>query len=456
LLAFRESGKPAWGWGAAMEEIDLYLGAACDSLFSPPTGMVQINGIGFGGTYLKGTFDLVGINPNFQRTGSYKSAPETYTHDSMSASARRENEWLLEDIWNEFVDTYIGRRGFDGQEFTKLLQQAMFSSYEARDVGLIDDVRHLEQILSAYTDKKGIPQWVGVLDYRRDREQEALTGGKVIAVVHSRGMILRGPHGYHPNYGAILGSSSVIRDIEDAVFDKDVVAIVLRVDSGGGDIIASDMIRNAVERASARKPVIVSMVDVAASGGYMVAYPASRILAMPGTITGSIGAFTGKFNLAGLYEKIGVSKDFVTRGEFPLLWSDYHDWTVVEESLISRQLWDNYDRWTADIAAHRNLKPAAVDSIARGRVWTGRQAFENGLVDDLGTLEDAIDLSRQLARLDESVETHVVHYPVRRSWIDLLLNDEEVVWGALQQRLRQTRSVPSPRSWSRTDLRVTR
>ena len=121
FLEFRESGKPVWGWGASMEEIDLYLGAACDSLFSPPTGMVQIDGIGFGGTYLKGTFDLLGINANFQRTGPYKSAPESYMRDGMSPEARRENEWLLEDIWDEFVDTFIERRGMDGPEFAGLL-----------------------------------------------------------------------------------------------------------------------------------------------------------------------------------------------------------------------------------------------------------------------------------------------------------------------------------------------
>ena len=332
----------------------------------------------------------------------------------------------------------------------------MFSSHEARDAGLIDGIRHLEQILSAYTDKDGNAQWVGVLDYRADRQQESEATEKRIAVIHSRGLILRGAHGYHPNYGAILGSSSVIRDIEDAVQDDHVAAIVLRIDSGGGDIIASDMIRNAVSRAATRKPLIVSMVDVAASGGYMMAYPATRILAMPGTITGSIGAFTGKFNLAGLYEKIGVSKDFVTRGEYPLLWSDYSDWSAEEESLIARQLWDNYDRWTADVAEVRHLKLADVDSIGRGRVWTGRQATDNGLIDQLGTMQNAIDLSRELAHIDDDEKTQVVHYPRKRDWFDLLFSDEEIVWGALQQRLHSTRSLPQTRSWSRMDLQVSR
>jgi protease-4 len=456
ILQFRESGKPAWGWGTSMEEIDLYIGAACDSLFAPPSGLVLTNGFGIGGTYVNRTLDLLGIRPNFLRTGDYKSAPEMFTEEGMSPAARRENEWLLQDMWNEFVDTVLARRGLDGPEFSAILRKGLFTSREAVDAGLIDGVRHLEQIMSQYTDDEGKAQWVGVLTYRKEHEREAVKRGDIIAVIHARGLILRGPHGYHPNFGAILGASSVIEDIEDALHDDDVVAIVLRIDSGGGDLVASDMIRHAVERARERKPIVVSMVDVAASGGYMMAYPATRLFAMPGTITGSIGAYIGKFNLLGLYDKIGVSKDFVTRGEYPLLWSDYQDWSAREESLIARHLWTNYDEWTADIAELRNLRPADVDSIGRGRVWTGRQAFQNGLVDDIGTLQDAVNATRRLAGIEADEPTYMVHYPRPRSWIDLLFSDEEIVLGALQERLQGHRALPRDRVWSRLDLQTMR
>ena len=196
------------------------------------------------------------------------------------------------------------------------------------------------------------------------------------------------------------------------------------------------------------------MVDVAASGGYMMAYPANRILAMPTSITGSIGSFVGKFNLQGLYEKVGVTKDFVTRGEYPLLWSDYQDWSATEESLITRHQWDNYDRWTANIADARNLKPSVVDSLGRGRVWTGRQAFLNGLVDELGTLQDAIVITRQLVNIPASEATPLLHYPLPRDLLDLLFDDSELFLGALRQRLQESRQLPRNNLWSRLDLQV--
>lgn len=456
ILEFRESGKPTWAWGAALEEIDLYIASACDSLFTPPTGIVFANGFGFGGMYLKGTFDLLGIRPNFSRIGEYKSAPETFTHEHMSPAARQENEWLLDDLWNEFTDTIIARRQLDGQGFSEVLRRGMLSAQEAIDLGLIDGKRHLAQLLSLYTDNAGVAQWVSVLDYRRDQEQDPPPDGTTIAVIHTRGMILRGVNGYHPSYGTILGATSVLNDIETAVLDDDVAAIILRIDSGGGDIIASDMIRNAVQQARTHKPIVVSMVDVAASGGYMMAYPANRILAMPTSITGSIGSFIGKFNLQGLYEKIGVTKDFVTRGEYPLLWSDYTDWSAAEESLIARYQWGTYRQWTSDIAKARGLTASVVDSLGRGRVWTGRQAFQNGLVDELGTMQDAIAVTLELLLLPASKATHLVHYPRPRGLLDLLFDDSELFLGAIRQSLQESRILPKNHLWSRLDLQVSR
>jgi protease-4 len=248
--------------------------------------------------------------------------------------------------------------------------------------------------------------------------------------VHTAGFILSGKNGFNPSVGTTLGDESVLRDLQDAIDDDDVKAIVLRIDSPGGEVLASDTIGNAVERATEEKPVVVSMVDVAASGGYMMAYRASRIIALPNTITGSIGSFTGKFNLHGLYSKLGLTKEFVTRGSYPLIDSDYSDWSADEESLIVRQHWEDYDAWIDDIAATRKMESAAVDSVARGRVWTGRQALDRKLVDELGDLRHAVEVASTLADLPRDAKPRLVHYPKPMGLLDVIQERSDLLSAA--------------------------
>jgi protease-4 len=299
----------------------------------------------------------------------------------------------------------------------------------------------------------GESRLVRVEDYRKVARPSRQ--GPVIAVVHTAGFVLSGKNGYNPALGLTLGDASAVRDLEDAAQDDDVAAIVLRIDSPGGEIVASDVIGHAVERARAAKPVVVSMVNVAASGGYMMAYRANRIVALPTSITGSIGSFTGKFVLRGLYDKVGLTKDFVTRGTFPLLESDYRDWSAVEESLVVRQHWEDYERWIADIAAHRDLDAAAVDSMARGRVWSGRQAHDRRLVDDLGDLHRAVQLAGELAEISVGATPRLVHYPKPRGLLDLLEERSELFAAFAQHAFRAAR-LPQGAAWAVLDLRLGR
>src|SRR5262249_24602014 len=211
------------------------------------------------------------------------------------------------------------------------------------------------------------------------------------------------------------------------------------------------VIGNAVERAKEEKPVVVSMVDVAASGGYMMAYRASRIVALPNTITGSIGSFTGKLNLRGLYDKLGLGKDFVTRGEYPFLYSDYHDWSAREETLVVRQHWEDYDRWIDDIAEVREMQSAEVDSVARGRVWSGRQALERKLVDELGDLHRAVQVAVSLAQLKEE-HPRLVHYPRPISFLDVLQERRELFSASVARWARGVR-MPRGAAYSLLDWR---
>jgi len=202
-----------------------------------------------------------------------------------------------------------------------------------------------------------------------------------------------------------------------------------------------------------RKPIVVSMVDVAASGGYMMSFRASRIVALPSTITGSIGIISEKWNMRGLYGKLGMTRDFVSRGSYPYLFSDYHDWSEAEEGLIARQQEMDYERWIADIADNRKLTTQMVDEIGRGRVWTGQQALQNGLVDELGGQRQALELAAELANLPPGVVPRVVHYPEERSFMDLLLEESDALWAGVLESWGRAAPLPQGASWSVLDWR---
>jgi protease-4 len=447
ILGFRQSGKPVLAYAPFLDEISLFVATACDSIFLPPTGKIYMNGIGVGPMYFKGTFDKLGVRPNFARIGEYKDAPETSLRRDMSPESRAQWSWLLDGIWVEFLETLSTSRNIGRADLEEALNLGLMQPDQAVDLGLIDGVRYREALLGELVEDTNDPRLVPLMGYHQGMAARAPRRGDAIAVVHTRGLILRGRNSYNPYVGTILGAASVVRDLEAAAADNDVAAVVLRIDSPGGEIIASDIISNAVERVQTRKPVVVSMVDVAASGGYMMSFRANRIVALPTTITGSIGAYTGKLNLRGLYGKIGVTRDFVTRGSFPFLFSDYHDWSAEEESLIVRRQREDYERWISGIAANRNLTPETVDRLGRGRVWTGLQAFEHGLVDALGGQELAIEVAKQIAGLAEDARPRIVHYPEERSFMDLLLEEGDLLWASLVESWAGSLTPPRDVSW---------
>lgn len=448
---FRAAGKRAVAFGPVLDEVGLYLAAACDSVFVPPHGKVALNGLAAGWTFYKGLFDKVGVRANVHRIGAYKGAAEPYVRSGMSEESRRNAGWLLDELWSEFRTAVIADRKLDDDTLGAALDFGTLQPEEAVELRLADGVRQRQDVRAMFETEEGTSRLVRVEDYRKAARPSRK--GPAIAVVHTAGFILRGKNGYNPALGLTLGDASAVRDLEDAALDDDVAAIVLRIDSPGGEVVASDVIGHAVERARAAKPVVVSMVDVAASGGYMMAYRAHRIVALPTTITGSIGSFTGKFVLRGLYDKIGVTKDFVTRGTFPLLESDYRDWSASEESLVARQHWEDYERWIDDIAASRDLEPAEVDSVARGRVWSGRQALDRRLVDELGDLRRAIEVAQQLAEIPAGETPRLVHYPRPTGLLDLLEERGDLFAAFAQHAFRAAR-LPQGAAWAVLDLRL--
>jgi protease-4 len=249
-------------------------------------------------------------------------------------------------------------------------------------------------------------------------------GGPNVAVVHATGLIVSGDSQNSPTGGFVMGGDSVAADIRAAREDSSVKAIVLRVDSGGGSVVGSEVIRREVELADAVKPVVVSMSDVAASGGYWIATPARKIVADPNTITGSIGVLIGKFNISGLYGLLGLSTDSVMTSDNATLFSDQQNFTPAQRDWIEKSLQETYAEFTQGVARGRHMSIEAVDKIAKGRVWSGTQAKELGLVDELGGIDRAIEVAKQLARIPARESVHIVRFPQEKTFWELLFERE--------------------------------
>jgi protease-4 len=245
-----------------------------------------------------------------------------------------------------------------------------------------------------------------------------------VAVVHAQGNIGGRENRVDPVMGVMMGHETIIRELQRCRFDDEVEAVVLRIDSGGGESLASDLMAHEVELLAKVKPVVISMVDVAASGGYYMAYKGSYLMADPMTVTGSIGSINGFFNMSGLYEKIGFNKEFVTRGPMALLGSDMRDPTPEEWARHTDAHWKSFNAWLADVAEHRGMAFEDAEKLAHGRIWTGRQAVANGLIDGVGNLDDAVAKALNLAEVEQDKAPKVLHLPEKQDLLASLFSDD--------------------------------
>jgi protease-4 len=266
-------------------------------------------------------------------------------------------------------------------------------------------------------------------------------------VIHATGLIASGDSGTTPGGGFIMGGDSVAADLRRARTDSGVKAIVLRVDSGGGSVVASEVIRREVLLAHQVKPVVVSMSDVAASGGYWIASPADKIVADPNTITGSIGVLIGKMNVSGLYNLLGISTDYVATSENATLFSAQQNFTPAQREYIEKSLHETYDEFTRGVAQGRGMTVEAVDKVGKGRVWSGAQAKGLGLVDELGGLDRALEVAKQLAHIPAGESVRIVRYPEEKTFFQQFLErekDQTDQAGSIEATLERILSVMEP------------
>jgi protease-4 len=424
ILDYRKSGKPAVAFLEYSGEKEYLIASACSKILLMPSAPLDLNGLATYEVFLRGTLDKIGLYPDFLHIGDYKTAYNAFTEKGFTKAHREVTESMTKDLYDQLVRGIAEGRKKTETDVRGLIDQGPFLPDEALRVGLVDDLAYVDQI----EDKARLPGGKGARleadDYAKvSPSSVGLNRGPKIAVIYASGVIASGKGGYDPLMGGVLGADTLIEHIRAARADSSVRAIVLRIDSPGGSATASDAIwRELVITRDERhdRPLVVSMSDLAASGGYWMAMAAPYIVAQPGTLTGSIGVITGKMVTGGVYTKLGANIETVSQGKFAELASPVRPFNDAERKKVESMIEETYDQFIEKAAQSRHMAPEKLDAIAQGRVWTGRQAKANGLVDELGGLDRAIMAAKLRAKIPAESDVEIVVYPPRRSFFDLV------------------------------------
>ena len=385
-----------------------WLATAASSVAMTPSSTLLVSGLAASQYYLKDGLARLGVVVEVARAGGYKTAPEPFTRTGPSPQAKEMTGAILDDLFDRLIADVAASRKLDPAAVRALVDRGVFSAAEARQERLVDELLWPDEVEGWVRKASGAA--LAVSDgYHPAPLRHARSWGRppVIAIIGLEGVITAGRSRREPLGSAgMSGAESVVEQLDQAAEASEVKAIVLRIDSPGGDAVASDLIWRAVKKAREKKPVIASMGDLAASGGYLVAVGAERIIAQPSTLTGSIGVFVLKPELSGLLEKLSVHREVQTRGKNADIASLARPWTTEERALVEKQVDVVYANFLDRVVEGRALPRAEIEKVAGGRVWTGRQALERKLVDQLGGLGDAVAAARQRAGLgpDEVVE----------------------------------------------------
>jgi protease-4 len=423
IQAFSHAGKPVYAsLASGAGEPEYLLASAADLVITSPSARLDLDGLSLSTLYLKGTFDKLGISPNYDHIGPYKSAVEGYTRTGASPPAREALQAVLDDHYRLLVDSLASARAMSRAAVARALDDGPYTGPDARRRGLLDTLLYDAEVDSFALARAGRHARALALPRYLDR-LPATHLGRHIALIVVEGVIVSGKgRGGDPIEGRQAGSEPLIESLREARRRHGIKAVVLRVDSPGGAADAADDIWREVERCRQVKPVIVSMSDYAASGGYYVAVPADSIVADPTTLTGSIGIYGGKLNVTGLLHKAGLSVETLSRGAHAGMFSPFTDFTPEEARRFHALLDDGYRMFVARVARGRHLTPRQVEAVAGGRVWTGLAARSRGLVDALGGIETALDIARARAGIGPGEDFVVERLPrVRRSFLYGLL-----------------------------------
>ena len=416
VRAFRESGKPVYASLGGGGEKEYLLAAAAGTLAMPPVSTLQLDGLSASAMFMQGAYEKLGIKPNFAHVGRYKSAVEQYTRDTLSPDARTAMDALLDDEFSLLVDSLASARRIPPDSVRRLIDDGPYTAREARSRGLIDTLLAEADLDSLGSHAGGARHPTASL--LRYAEEGGAGVGEHIALVVAEGEIVDGRSREGPFGGRSVGDRTLVEALQDIRDRRNIRAVVLRIDSPGGSGDASDAVWQELRRLRRQKPIIVSMGDVAASGGYYLACAGDAIVAGPATITGSIGVFGGKLNLLGLYRKLGLNVETVSRGKHAQMLSPYRDFDAEELGRYQQGLDQFYRVFLSRVAEGRKMAPALVDSVGQGRVWSGLAAKQRGLVDKFGGIHEAFEIARKRAHISADANIIVDVYPrPRRTFV---------------------------------------
>jgi protease-4 len=461
-MDLRANGKRIAAWMPSGSISDYYLASACDEILLPQSAALSLLGLRAEVRFLKNTLALVGVEADLEAIAEYEVAPNTFRRTTMTEPHREMLNGVLDSYYEHVVGAIAEGRGIEPSRVRELIDLMPTGAAVAVEKGLADGLLYEDQLPSYLPARDeaagegGAPPVTRMHTFEQAsrwlrRPVHAYTR-QVIGVVSLEGLIVMGRSRRSPAplplpfVQAQAGAETVVQCLRQAEADQRIAAVVLHVETPGGSALASDLIAREVRRLRESKPVVVLMGGQATSGGYYVAACADRIVARPTTITGSIGVWGGKFSLGGLYAKLGIEPESVQRGAMAGLYSETAPFDDEQRARIQRELGETYSRFVALVAKGRSMSPDQVDAVARGRLWTGVQALEVGLVDELGDYEAALQIAKRLGGLDAERDYTVVGvHPGRRQLLPRPYPDESASW---QASLNSLRDLARERVWA--------
>ncbi len=425
IVEFKKSGKPVYASLRAARTPEYYLATAADQIFMPPDDWLDVKGLRAELTFLKNTLDKVGVSMEFEGVGLYKDAPDTYTKTSPSPQTLEVTNLILDQYYGDLVRVIAEGRKRQPDQARAAIDQGPFVGQGAIDNGMIDGLLFEDQVYDRLNGqvKAGTLKKVRARDYAKV-PVTGFEGPTRIAVIAGDGEIMAAGAAENFSEAGMTGPgmAKILKQVGD---DKSIRGVILRVDSPGGDAIASAEILHAAQVLSAKKPVIISMSDYAASGGYMMSMTGDRVLAYNNTLTGSIGVFFGKLTLKGFYDKIGLNKYLLKRGRWASIDSEYTPLSADERTRLQQELKLYYKGFVQRVADGRKKDFNVVEPLAQGRVWLGAQAKQNGLIDEIGGLDRAVALIKEKAKIPTADKITLVAFPEKRTLLQVLMNRDQ-------------------------------
>jgi len=453
LEDFRKSGKLLYAYLKTPGAREYYLATAADRVYMAPEDELNLKGMRMELMYFRKTLDKLGVEVEIEHAGKYKDFGDMFTRTSMSPETKEVLDSVLDGLYGNLVDRIAQGRKKSPEQVRTIIDDGPFLSPAAREKGLIDGLLYEDQMYDEVKAKlnAGDLKKLSLREYLRVPAATVGLGGRQrIAMVTGEGGITRGEDGQDFSGDNGIQSEGFDKLLRRVGSDDGIKGVVVRIDSPGGEVFASDSIWREMNLLGKKKPLVISMSDVAASGGYYMAMTGDPVVAYPGTITGSIGVVYGKANIHGLYDKLGITKDVLSRGRFANVDSDYEPLSAPARTKLREAIDDNYKSFVTKVAQARHRKFADIEPLAQGRVWLGAQAKANGLIDELGGLDRAIELVKEKAKIPRGEKVTLVTYPAKRSVFDVLFGQSSD--SALESRLGGLLKGWQVRLWARGGL----